>query len=210
VSTLAGVPYAYDYADGAATAAKFYFPSGIAIDGQGNLYAADQGNHRIRKVTPEGVVTTLAGSIQGSADGTGATAQFSRPVGVVADAAGNVYVGDLFNHRIRKITALGVVTTMAGSSYGFSNGVGTVAQFAYPAGLALDKQGNLYVADTENHRLRKITPAGEVTTFAGTTQGDNDGLATHAQFFLPREIDIDGDGVMYVADAGNNRIRRID
>ena len=99
---------------------------------------------------------------------------------------------------------------MAGSSYGSSNGVGTAAQFAYPAGLALDKQGNLYVADTENHRLRKITPEGVVTTFAGTTQGTIDGLATTAQFFLPREIDIDDEGVMYVADSGNNRIRKID
>ncbi len=99
---------------------------------------------------------------------------------------------------------------MAGSEYGSSNGVGTDAQFAYPAGLALDKQGNLYVADTENHRLRKITPEGVVTTFAGTTKGTTDGLATTAQFFLPREIDIDDEGAMYVADAGNHRIRKID
>jgi sugar lactone lactonase YvrE len=210
VSTVAGVTYAYNFTDGVSVDAKFNRPSGIAIDDQDNLYVADQFNNRIRKVTPEGVVSTFAGSTQGFADGQGGTAQFYRPVGVVVDANGNVYVGDLFNHLIRKITSSGVVTTIAGSSYGFNNGTGTAAQFAFPAGLALDKLGNVYVADTENHRIRKITPEGLVTTFAGTSQGNTDGLAASAQFNLPREIDIDAEGIMYVADAGNNRIRKID
>ncbi len=210
----------YGYIDGPATKAKFWNPSGIAIDNHGNLFVADQYNNCIRKISPAGEVSTLAGgkigsedieSSAGTADGIGTAARFYRPVGVVADAEGNVYVGDLFNHRIRKITASGVVTTLAGSSYGFNNGPGKDALFAFPAGLALDKQGNLYVADTENDRIRKITPTGVVSTFAGTaSQGTANGIATSADFFLPREIDIDSEGNMYVADAGNHRIRKID
>lgn len=210
VSTIAG-GMTTGYAEGTGTAATFKSPSGIAIDDQGTLYVADQHNHAIRKITPAGVVTTLAGGTMGTSDGTGSLAQFFRPTGVVVDKQGNVFVADLFNHRIRKITAAGVVTTIAGSSYGFEDGSGTAAKFAYPAGLAFDKDGNLLVADSENHRIRKVTQAGVVTTFAGnTTQGVADGLATAAQFYLPREIDIDSAGNVYVADAGNNRIRKID
>jgi sugar lactone lactonase YvrE len=210
VTTVAG-DLTIGYNEGTGTAAKFKSPSGIAVDDLGNLYVADQHNHAIRKITPAGVVTTLAGGIQGNADGTGTAAQFFRPTGVVADKQGNVFVADLFNHRIRKITAAGVVTTIAGSSAGYEDGSGATAKFSYPAGLALDKEGNLYVADSENHRIRKITQAGVVTTFAGnTTQGVSDGLATAAQFYVPREIDIDAAGNVYIADAGNNRIRKID
>jgi sugar lactone lactonase YvrE len=129
----------------------------------------------------------------------------------VADEEGNVFVADLFNHRVRKITASGVVTTVAGSSYGFADGSGAAAKFAYPAGLALDKQGNLYVADTENNRIRKITPAGVVTTFAGLgSKGTVDGAAAVAQFYSPREIDIDANGNIYIVEAGNHRIRKVD
>jgi sugar lactone lactonase YvrE len=193
VSTLAGNNYGN--ADGIGMSAQFMNPSGIAIDKQGNLYVADQMNHRIRKITPAGIVTTLAGSTQGYADGTGSGAQFYRPVGVVVDAQGNVFVGDLFNHKIRKITPSGSVTTIAGSTYGFADGTGPSAKFAFPAGLALDKEGNLYVADTENQRIRKITPAGIVSTFAGTgTNGTNDGVADVSQFSGPREVDVDAAG----------------
>jgi sugar lactone lactonase YvrE len=197
--------------DGVAASALFYRPSGIAVDEQGNVYVADQFNHRIRKITAAGVVSTLAGSTEGTADGTGTAAQFNRPVGVVVDKDGNVYVGDLFNHRIRKITASGVVTTMAGSGYGFADATGNEAKFAFPAGLALDSQGNLYVADTENNRIRKITPSGVVSTFAGSaTLGTKDGLAGSAQFSSPREIDIDEKGNIYVVEAGSHRVRKVD
>ncbi|HEX6223499.1 MAG TPA: hypothetical protein VFZ52_03775, partial [Chryseolinea sp.] len=208
VSTFAG--NVIGSADGIGMSAQFMNPSGIAIDKDDNLYVADQFNHRIRKVTQAGIVTTLAGSTQGSADGAGTGAQFFRPVGVVVDAKGNVFVADLFNHKIRRITPSGVVTTIAGSTYGFADGNTSAAKFAFPGGLALDKEGNLYVADTENHRIRKITPTGIVTTFAGTgTSGTNDGVADVAQFSAPREVDIDAAGNIYVVDAGSHRIRRM-
>jgi sugar lactone lactonase YvrE len=210
VTTFAGSG-TFSFGDGAGTAAHFYQPSGIAVDLQGNVFVADQFNHKIRKITPSGVVTTLAGSTSGSADGTGSAAQFYRPTGVVADGKGNVFVADLFNHKIRKITATGIVTTIAGSTPGFADGPAATAKFAFPAGLALDKQGNLYVADSENHRIRKITPAGEVTTFAGTgVQGINDGTAAGSQFSIPREIDVDAEGNVYVVDAASHRVRKID
>ena len=208
VSTFAG--NLIGNADGIGMSAQFMNPSGIAIDKQGNLYVADQFNHRIRKITPAGIVTTLAGSTQGFADGSGTGAQFYRPTGVVADAQGNIFVADLFNHKIRKITPSGSVTTVAGSTYGFADGNAASAKFAFPGGLALDKEGNLYVADSENHRIRKITPAGIVTTFAGTgTNGTNDGIADVSHFSSPREIDVDAAGNVYVVDAGSHRIRRI-
>lgn len=208
VSTFAG--NVIGNADGIGMSAQFMNPSGIAIDKQNNLYVADQFNHRIRKITPAGIVTTLAGSTQGYADGSGSGAQFYRPVGVVADAQGNIFVADLFNHKIRKITPSGGVSTIAGSTHGFADGNGTAAKFAFPSGLALDKEGNLYVADSDNHRIRKITPTGMVSTFAGTgTSGTNDGMATSSQFFAPREVDVDAQGNVYVVDAGSHRIRRI-
>ncbi len=208
VSTFAGSNYGN--ADGIGMSASFMSPSGIAIDKQGNLYVADQMNNRIRKVTPAGIVTTLAGSTEGYADGSGSGAQFYRPTGVAVDAQGNVFVADLFNHKIRKITPSGGVTTIAGSTYGFADGNGTSAKFAFPAGLAIDKEGNLYVADSENQRIRKITPAGIVSTFAGTgTAGTNDGVADVSQFSAPREVDVDAAGNVYVVDAGSHRIRRI-
>ena len=208
VSTFAG--NVIGSADGIGMSAQFMNPSGIAVDKQNNLYVADQFNHRIRKITPAGIVTTLAGSTQGYADGSGSGAQFYRPIGVVVDGQGNVFVADLFNHKIRKITPSGGVTTIAGGAYGFADGNAASAKFAFPGGLALDKEGNLYVADSENHRIRKITPAGIVSTFAGTgTNGTNDGVADVSQFSSPREVDVDAAGNVYVVDAGSHRIRRI-
>ncbi len=199
VSTLAGSGTS-GYTDGTGTSAQFKNPYGVAVDGAGNVYVADRYNHRIRKITTSGVVSTLAGSSQGYTDGTGTSAQFYNPTGVAVDGAGNVYVADLSNHRIRKITTSGVVSTLAGSTSGYADGTGTSAQFNNPSGVAVDGAGNVYVADLSNHRIRKITALGVVSTLAGSTYGYADGTGTSASFDKPYGVAVDGAGNVYVAD----------
>ncbi len=165
VSTLAGTGIKDDgtagggFMDGMGNVAQFNSPYGVAVDSDGNVYVADLGNHRIRKITPDGVVSTLAGTgVVGFMDGMGNVAQFNYPYGVAVDSAGVVYVADSSNHRIRKITPDGVVSTLAGTgTSGFINGMGNVAKFNSPYGIAVDSAGNVYVADSDNHRIRKIT-----------------------------------------------------
>ncbi|MDR1250825.1 MAG: hypothetical protein LBK62_01535 [Treponema sp.] len=219
VSTLAGSGTIGGFADGPGTAAQFNEPAGVALDGAGNLYVADTSNHCIRKIViASRVVSTLAGSAtSGVADGTGAAAQFTFPRGVAADNAGNLYVADTGSQRIRKIViATQEVTTLAGSTYGYVNGTGTAAQFNGPYGVTTDDAGNLYVADTSNHCIRKIVIASRVvTTFAGNgaavpAYGYADGIGTAARFYNPDSVALDGVGNIYVADADNHRIRRIE
>jgi len=217
VGTLAGGSLLGNAVDGTGTAASFNFPEGVAVDAAGNVYVADSSNSLIRKITPAGVVTTLAGTAGtiGFADGPAATAKFWSPSGVAVDTAGNVYVADTNNNRIRKITPAGVVSTLAGSSTGasgFTDGTGSAASFNYPNDVALDTAGNLYVADWSNNAIRKITPGGVVSTVAGGgvwAVGSTNGAAASATFNAPRGVAVDTAGNVYVADTGNYLIRKI-
>jgi serine/threonine protein kinase, bacterial len=214
VSTFAG--RGRGFADGNASTALFFEPYGIVADPQGNFYISDRGNGRIRKITPPGVVSTLAGSGNPApfafADGAGSAAQFYGLQGIAIDKQGNLYVADQYNNRIRKITPAGLVSTLAGaSSKGFADSDGTSpALFNQPAAVAADSQGNVYVADFSNHSIRRITPAGVVSTIAGNGKpGYVDGAGQTAQFRNPSGIAVDEKGNIYVADSSNGRIRKI-
>jgi len=187
------------------------YPYGIVCDASGIIYIADSGNDEIKKITPGGVASVFAGSgTAGSADGQGAAASFSRPWGLAIDKAGNIYVADANNNKIRKISTTGVVSTIAGSgSPGANNGFATSAAFNNPSGVAVDAAGNVYVVDTNNNLIRKIQPGGSVSTFAGNGQVSSlDGNGTAAGFYVPHGIAINSSGYLYIAD-GNNRIRLI-
>ncbi|MGD1085205.1 MAG: NHL repeat-containing protein [Verrucomicrobiota bacterium] len=226
VSTIAGNGVSGS-ADGTNAAARFYYPTGVAVDARGDLYVADQYNNTIRKITPVAaagttnwVVSTIAGfaGVQGSADGTNANASFYDPSGVAVDTNGNVYVADQYNNIIRRITPSGtnwVVRTIAGAgpdNPGSKDGTNNSAQFYTPTGVAVDTSGNVYVADEENDTIRKIAPVGTnwvVSTLGGQAlnSGTNDGVGTNALFFFPFGLAVDSAGDVYVADSGNDTIR---
>jgi len=211
VTTLAGSG-SPGFADGAGTSASFYYPIGVAVDSSGNAYVADALNNLIRKITPAGVVSTFAGSgSRGSTNGTSTAASFASPNGIALDSSGNFYVSDTGNSLIRKIAADGVVTTLAGSTVGlFIDGPGTAARFDNLQSIAVDSSGNIYVAERNLFKIRKITPEGAVTTFAGSgTRGSSNGTGTSASFYLPMGVAVDSSGNVYVADQGNNLIRKI-
>src|SRR5438128_2634969 len=214
VTTLAGTPGVHGSADGTGSAAQFWQPWGIAVDSAGNVYVADQVNSTIRKITPTGVVTTIAGAagVYGSADGSGSAARFNSPAGIALDSAGNLYVADTLNSTIRKITSAGVVTTLAGTAgvIGSADGTGSGARVNYPYAVTLAGT-TLYVADTYNHTIRKITSNGVVTTLAGAAGvfGSADGTGSGAQFHLPFGVAADKAGNLYVADYSNSTIRKI-
>ncbi|NNM29553.1 MAG: choice-of-anchor D domain-containing protein, partial [Akkermansiaceae bacterium] len=227
VSTFAGTN-APGADEGPRSAAEFAYPSGLAQDAAGNFYIADTANHKIRKVSLTGVVSTIAGTgAFGFVNGAGPNAKFAFPAAVAAGPNGNLYVADTFNHCIRKLTKPAIigqpwtVTTLAGNGVaGFANGSGAVARFNLPQGLVVDALGSVFVADSVNHRIRKVTAAGAVSTFAGSgTPGDTDGPLATAEFHFPFGLDFDADGKsaimnsggkLYVADRDNHRIRTID
>ena len=215
VTTLAGLARHVGGADGAGATARFNYPNSVAVDSRGNVYVADLYNATIRKVTPDGVVSTLAGRAgeYGRANGKGSKAQFDFPVSVAVDSADDVYVADIFNNAVRKVTATGVVTTLAGRmSYdvGCADGTGTIAQFCHPVGLAVDGMGNVYVADQDNATIRKVTPDGTVSTLAGLAgqAGNRDGTGSAARFDHPNGITLDQAGNIYVTETGKITIRK--
>ena len=227
VRTLAGTPPGPGAVDGTGSSAKFAAPvvgtlidsrgvpyydavGGIAVDEAGNVYIADAGNDLIRKITRDQVVTTVAGAVRsgtslpGSADGIGAAARFNGPRGIAVDGTGNVYVADSGSHIIRKIDSAGIVTTFAGANgvSGSADGIAATARFSRPDGVAVDKKGNIYVADTGNCTIRKITASGIVTTFAGTAGQciALNGTGTAARFNHPGSIAVDNTGNAYVVE----------
>jgi uncharacterized protein (TIGR03437 family) len=219
ISTVAGNGFfGYSGDGGPALAASISDVTGVAVDGSGNLYITDDSNRRIRKIGANGIISTIAGiGVQGfSGDGGPATsAMLGRPVALVLDPAGNLYFADSVNQRVRKINASGIITTVAGNgldSYSGDGGPAVSASFAFPIGIAIDAAGNLYVADGNNNRVRLITPGGIISTFAGNNQegfsGDG-GSATSASLNIPSDVAVDAAGSIYIADAGNNRVRKV-
>lgn len=211
VSTFVGTGIA-GFADGNPAVAQFHRPRGIAIDSAGNVYVADTGNHSIRKISPNAMVSTLAGNGRsGFANGQGSETQFNHPTALILHQDA-LYSADTFNHCIRKITLAGEVTTLAGDGReGFVDGNADQARFRFPRGLAFDTQDNLYIADTDNHRIRKyFADQQQVITVAGNGNADfADGNAAVAKFNQPIGLLFDPAGHLLVADSGNNRIRKI-
>jgi sugar lactone lactonase YvrE len=219
ISTVAGTGTRGAGGDGGpATSAQLYLPGGVAVAADGTLYVGDQQNHRVRAISPAGIMSTLAGTgTPGfSGDGGPATAaQLNLPTGVAVDAGGTVYVADQSNHRVRAISPTGSIRTVAGTGtagYGGDGGPAASAQLSSPYGVAVDAGGTLYVADRGNYCIRAISPAGIISTVAGTGtpgfSGDG-GPATSAQLNQPTGVAVDAGGTLYVGDRGNQRVRAI-
>ncbi|UCH59539.1 MAG: ABC transporter substrate-binding protein [Anaerolineales bacterium] len=217
VSTLAGDGN-WGYRDGPGPQARFLGPEGLAVDRQGNIYVAERFGNRIRRINPGGTVSTLAGTgIPGYADGPASSAQFNYPFGLALDGAGNLYVGDTFNHRIRVVHIDGTVSTFAGDgTAGYRDGPTLQAQFDRPTGVAISASGVLYVADSGNNCIRAISPEGMVSTLAGSGErGFKDGPPDQAQFNGPQYLVVGSNGNIYASDSvtfelrGNHAIRRI-
>lgn len=217
VTTVAGTGVAgsMDGAGGRNGVAQFDGPTGVVLDDAGNLYVAEANSHAIRKIAPDGTVSTFAGKgmQSGLVNDRGGAARFNGPRSLTRDAAGNLYVADTDNHCIRKIDPAGSVSTFSGNcaTAGYKDGPADVAHFNQPKGLRSDDAGNLYVTEFVNHRIRKVDPAGTVTTVAGDgVAGFMDGAGPSAQFNAPEGVVHSVAGALFIADSGNNRVRKID
>ncbi|WP_298292164.1 hypothetical protein [Thiomonas sp.] len=215
VSIVAGQVEQRDARNGPALQAHFYSPECVAVAADGTLFVTDSGSNTLRRIGRDGLVSTWAGKIdvEGYADGPGVKARFNHPVGVAVAADGVVYVADAYNSTVRRISPHGVVSTLAGSpgATGWRDGRGAQARFNTPIGVALDRRGNVYVSEYFNNVIRRITPDGTVSTFAGKPGrgGFADGSAATALFLHPQMLSFAPDGSLIVADSGNNRVRRI-
>ena len=215
VLTLAGRAQVGGGTNGPGTNALFSAPTALVADATGNLFVADSQNHVIRKIGTNGNVTTFAGQfgIPGSANGTGTQARFNSPSGIALDPGGNLFISDTGNHTLRKITAAGVVSTLAGlaGQSGVTNATGASARFNSPLGLAVATNATIYLADSGNHLIRKISSSGAVSTLAGSPEnwGDNDGTSTNARFNGPVGLALDAHDNLFVADSNNHTIRKI-
>lgn len=213
VSTFAGTGTAGYSNNNIGTRADFYLPHNVLLTPQGDLLVADTGNGCIRQITPAGAVSTFAGTgVPGYLNGPVFSARFEAPIGLAQDAAGNVYVADAGDYRIRRIDSVGNVTTLAGSGVrGYLDGPAATARFAEPQGLAVDANGNLFIADRAANRIRKLSRAGVVSTYAGSgAVAFLDGPAATARFSAPTGLALDGNGDVYVMDRDNQRLRRIE
>ncbi|MGO0063287.1 cadherin-like beta sandwich domain-containing protein [Brevibacillus fluminis] len=220
ISTYAGTGTAgYSGDNGPATSAQLNTPTRVAVDSSGNLYIAVRANNAIRKIDTSGKITTVAGTGAAGYGGDGGpatSAQLNFPDGVEVDKDGNIYIADSFNHRVRKVDTTGKITTVAGTGtagYGGDGGPATEAQLKDPTGVAVDNDGNLYIADYENHRIRKVDTTGKITTVAGTgTRGfsGDGGAAASAELNYPGDVAVDSVGNLYISDQENRRIRKVD
>ena len=220
ITTFAGTGESGFGGDGGpATEARLVSPRGVATDGAGNLYIADSGNRRIRKVDSSGTINTVVGTGEGGFGGDGGpavNAELSRPLGVAVDGAGNLYIADRSRHRIRKVDSSGTITTIAGtgeSGFGGDGGPAVQARLSYPHDVAADRAGNLYIADEDNHRIRKVDTSGIITTAAGSERGGfgGDGVpAVQARLNTPYGVAVDGEGNLYIAEWWGDRIRKVD
>jgi sugar lactone lactonase YvrE len=198
------------YIDGSNSIAGFVEPFGIAVAPDGVIYVTDGGSHRVRRITADGRVETLAGGVRGFLDGVGTAARFDTPSGIAVDAAGVLYVADTGNHAVRRIAPDGAVQTLAGDGTP-GDADGSAARFSGPVGLAVDAGGRVIVADTYNDRIRAIARDGTVSTLAGgPAPGAEDGTAAEARFDTPCGVSVDAGGVIHVADTGNGAVRRIE
>jgi sugar lactone lactonase YvrE len=200
-----------------AQAVELVHPNGLALDAGGNLFITDIGMHRLLKLDRRGVLTGVAGTGDGGFGGDGGPAVKARlfaPHDVAVDAGGNLLLADTYNHRVRRVARNGVITTVAGNGkggYTGDRGPARSASLNNPQGIALDRDGTLFIADTYNHVVRRVDPAGTITTFAGTEAGlaGDGGPANRAQLSLPTAVAVAADGAVYISDSGNNRIRRV-